>query len=497
VNGGGRMIPISAEELSGLTTEQKRALLKRLLLEKADASSDYQLSYGQQAFWFIHKLRPDSAAYNIAVSARLRRSLDTSALRRSLAQLVERHAALRTIVIETESGPIQRASRLATVDFREVDAPSGDQHVREQVIEEYRRPFVLGQPLFRVTLFQVPDRSQILLFSIHHLVFDAGSTDTLIDDLCKFYEAQTQNIAADPPPPQAQYSEFVSWQRQLLSSPEADRLFSYWANALAGPPPPLQFPPWPSGLPIGVRSASIPASPNAEAVANLRQLARSHNATVYMVMLAAFQVLLHRYTRQNDIVIGSPTGGRTQTRWSGVIGNFINMLPIRSDLSDNPVFSAHLACTRETVLKALAHQELPFPLMLERLRLSRSQLGSPLFQVLFNFVSLPPGSSASQLFREDAANSGVPFGATMLEPFPIPQQEGQFGLVLEAMEADGKLTAQLRCSPDGPDPELASTMAADYLSLLTAAVSDPGSRIGSLALPRLDASEMPRDVILL
>jgi hypothetical protein len=491
------MTPNSHEELARLTTEQKRALLKRLLLEKAASADPFPLSYGQRALWFVHKLLPDSPAYHVAIPARLRRPVDPAALERALLQLVDRHPSLRSIFVETEVDPVQQILPQSAVSFRVVEVAGGVDYLRQQVLAEYQRPFDAGKSLIRVTLWQAADQSQVLLFNIHHLVFDAWSAQILIDDLCTFYEGQTRGAPADLPPVQARYSDFVSWQRQLVTSSQIASLSNYWAGVLTAPLPVMRFPGPPAESTAQGPAPAIPIFLDPALTAELRALARSHNATMYMVWLAAFQVLLHRYTGEDDIIIGSPNSLRSQPRWLGIVGNFVNMLPTRCNLAGNPTFSDHLARTREAVLGCLAHQDFPFPLMIEQLHCARIHPASPLIQAVFNLVASPSGSSVSRLFQEDQDGPGIPFGASTLEPYPLPQQEGQFALVLEAMDTNGVLAARLKCGPGGPDPAVASAMAADYLSLLRSAVANPSSPICDLSLPSRDAMEAPRDVFLL
>ena len=494
------MNPITGEELSRLTKEEKRALLKRLLLEKTAAIREYPLSCGQQALWFVHKLRPDSAANNVAFTARLRRPLDVPAFERALLRLTQRHAALRTTFVETDGDPVQRVSNANQRGaFRQVEGhDSGDRlqspgASRPSTAVRHRADALPSDALSR--LGRVAGSAN---HTVHHLVFDAGSAQILFDDLRGFYEREAGIATGDLPPLPAQYSDFVAWQRDLISSPQADELSNYWAGVLATPLPALQF----AGVDRqhstpSAQNGSIPLAFDRPLIAGLREIARARNSTLSVMMLAAFQVLLHRYTGQDDVLIGCPSSGRNQARWLGVIGYFINMLPVRSELRGNPAFANHLACTREALLGALAHQDYPFPLMVERLRLRHENPASPLVQVMFNLVTSRRGSDAARLFLEDEDSSGVPFGGTIMEPYPIPQQEAQFGLVFEAIESDGMVKANLKYSNGGPDRDVALAMAEDFCSLLAGIVISPESRVRDLALPHLDGDETTRDVIVL
>jgi hypothetical protein len=495
------MNPISAEELGRLSTEQKRALLKRLLLERLDGSTrEYPLSYGQRALWFVHKLMPDSAAYHVAFPARLRSPLNVPAFERALVRLVERHPALRTAFIDRAGEPVQVVSPALPANLRQVTVPGGESRLREEALEDYRRPFDIERSLFRVTLFHVPGGRDVLLIVLHHLIFDAWSAQILFEDLRAFYESELRDSALSLPPLPAQYSDFVAWQKGLVEDPRAGELWDYWAGALAAPLPTLQFPAagMPAADPAGPAgpACSIPLVFEKELVAGLRDLARASNATLYMVMLAAFQVLLQRHTGQDDILVGSPAFGRNQPQWTGVIGYFVNMLPIRADLSGNPTFAEHLSRTRDAVLGALAHQDFPFPLMVERLRLRRDDPLSPVIQAMFNLVASRRGNEPARLFAGSPDAAGVPFGDVTLDPYPIPQQAAQFTLVLEMTEADGMVFASLKYVRERVCDGVALAMARDYRAVLTGAVAGSHLRIQAFQLNQ-GAAEEARDDILL
>jgi hypothetical protein len=333
---------------------------------------------------------------------------------------------------------------------------------------------------------------------VHHLVFDAGSAQILFDDLRRLYEREACHSAGALPPVPAQYSDYVSWQRELISSPQAEELSEYWDRVLAPPLPALNLADLtdPSSVPAG-QGGSIPLTLEKTLIGGLREVARRHNATLYMVLLTALQVLLHRYTGYDDVIVGCPASGRNQARWLGVIGYFINMLPMRSGLSGNPTFAEHLARTREEMLGALAHQDFPFPVMIERLRSRRENPAVPLIQVMFNLVTSPRGSDAARLFLEGEESPGVLFGNIILEPYPIPQQEAQFALVVEAIESDGMVKANLKYGPGGPDRDVALAMAEDFHSLLIDVIRSPESPVLDLALPHLEGGSAARDVIVL
>ncbi len=478
--------------LERLSVEEKRALLKRLLLEKTDTSArEFPLSYGQRALWFIHKLAPESAAYNVAFTARVNPEPDLPALKRALGRLVERHPALRTIFPEKAGEPVQRVLPAAEVDFTIVDAPAEEDCLRAAVVSEYRRPFGLDRPPFRVLFFRTPQRSGVLLISVHHLIFDAWSVQIVFEELRRLYEAELRGAPAELPRCPAQYADFVAWQQGMLKAPESARLREHWASVLSGDLPLLHFasarrrPPIPTG-----RGGSIPITLGGDLSERLRELARAHQTTLYTVTLAALQVLLRNCSGQEDILIGSPVSGRNQPQWTNIIGYFVNMVPIRADLSGNPPFADHLARARAAVLGALAHQDLPFPLMVEQLQVRRDSAGAPMIQVMFNMVSTPRGTELSRLFTAAPGAPGVVFGNVQFEPFLIPQQEGQFDLVIELTEVQGTVEGVLKYSLDLFEREAAERMACHYRGLLESVAANPQAPIGDLMLSPPERDEL-------
>ncbi len=450
------------ERLESLSLEEKRALLKRLLMEKArNLAREHPLSYGQRGLWFIHKLAPETAAYNVALTARVCPHPDLAALERTLARLAERHAALRTAFLERSGEPVQCVMPPAPVHIATVDAPAAEDVLRAAVIAEYRRPFRLDEPPLRVVYFRSPQESGILLLVMHHLIVDGWSLQILFQDLRTLYEAELRGTAAEFPSAPAEYSDYVAWQTHMIEQPEAGSLRDYWAEVLSGELPVLRFA---STGTHTSRRGLVPIVFTRGLSDSLRELARANQTTLFTVALAALQVLLHRYSGQDDILIGIPVLGRTQPRWMDVVGYFINMLPIRANMAGNPPFAERLARTRGTVLEALDHQDLPFPLMLQSLR--RDSVSAPVLQVMFNLVTSPRAVELSRLFVSHPGAPDVPFGDVTFHPYPIPQQEELFDLVVDMTEADGILAAGLKYRSELLDRETAERMAQDYHVLL-------------------------------
>ncbi|MET0400916.1 MAG: MupA/Atu3671 family FMN-dependent luciferase-like monooxygenase [Cystobacter sp.] len=471
---------LSPETLSQVAS-QKAALLEHLRRLAAEGESVHPLSRGQQALWFVSQLAPSSSAYNTALSVRIISELDVPALRRACQALLDRHGALRTTFSVHQGQPIQKVHQRATLHFEQVevgDLPAEALHAR--VLQAYRQPFVLEQgPLMRVHLFSRGPREHVLLIVIHHIVYDGWSLLVLGEELVRhLYAAEKTGVPASLPEPQATYVDFVRWQSELLAGEEGQRLWEYWSRQLAGAPAVLDLPfARPRPLVQHYTGASTPVALSGELTRRLRALCEREGVTLYTTLLAAFMVLLHRYTGREDLMVGSPSLGRTQPRFARVVGDFMNMIALRGDLSADPTFRELLGRLRPTVVGALAHQDLPFHLLVERLNPERHSNSSPLFQVVFMLQPSPRGD----IFQGDERHPVLP-GGLVLRPYELAQQEGQFDLSLELTETDAALGGVLKYSTELFDEASAVRIVAHLETLLRGIVEAPDQRLSALPL---------------
>lgn len=477
---GPRLEEIAAQIAQGLLSQQNKVSVTQSPITAGPA--EYPLSYGQRALWFVHNYVPESPAYNIAFTAKAQPRLDIEAFGRAHQKLVNRHAALRTIFTLTGEGqPVQRvlSEAKAEISVLEVRA-SSESALRDQIIPDYQRPFELDRPVARLSVFRRDD-GDVLLFNVHHLVFDAWSVRILFEDIRKLYAAELHDAAGSLPSLDAEYFDYVQAQAELVDRAETANSWRHWESVLAGELPVLRLQgarPRPASPTL--RGGSISLALSGELSAGLQRVARDYKTTSYTVLLTAFQVLLQQFTGQDDIIVGSPVSGRNEPRWANVMGYFINMLPMRADLSGNPAFIEQLARTSAAVLSALAHQDFPFPLMVERLRLRRDPGQTPIFQATFNLMSDRSGE-LGPLFT-GAPDCAVEFAASTLSSYVIPQQEGQFDVGLEIADVGGALSGTLKYSDDALDRPTAATMAITFCELLKRVVEDPQVRIGELSL---------------
>ncbi|HVQ37839.1 MAG TPA: condensation domain-containing protein, partial [Pyrinomonadaceae bacterium] len=348
---------------------------------------DYPLSPSQKGLFFLYQLAPESAAYNISAAVRITSELDVAALRDSFQKLVERHQALRTTFMESNGEPIQRVNEHDKICFLEQDAIDWRPEQLDEALSEFsHRPFDLENgPLLRVTLFKHSMNAHTLILCVHHIVADFWSIAVLMDELGILYKAHQNQIEVTLLPLELSYTDYALWHSAMLLGPTGERLWSYWSRQLAGELPTLDLSTDRSRPALQTyHGATHHFSLSADVTKKLHDLARSHNATLYMTLLAAFQVLLLRYTGQRDILVGSPTAGRSRVALSGLVGYFANTLVLRAQIAESESFVTLLGQVRQTVLDALEHQDYPLALLVERVQVARDPARSPLFQVMFS-----------------------------------------------------------------------------------------------------------------
>lgn len=455
-------------------------------LPAQEAFTQYRLSRGQQALWFLQKLTPESSAYNIAAAARIRSHLNVAALRRAFELVAERHTSLRTTFAAEQGAPIQRIHERAEIDFRQEDASNWNEAtLGARLSEETRRPFDLEKgPLLRISLYTKPAEEHVLLLVTHHIVSDFWSLSVLAHEVATLYSAETTNKSPLLPPLRRNYLDYVRWQEDALAGSEGERLWQLWREQLAGELPVLNLPLDHPRPPVQTfRGASWSFELSSELARKLKELSQTRGVTLYTTLLAAFQVLLYRYTGQQDFLIGSPTAGRRRAEFSGVIGYFVNPVVLRADLSGNPTFELLLARTRRAALAAFERQDYPFALLVERLQLVRDPSRTPLFQVMFIFQKPHlPGQENLAAFALGRPGARIQMGELILESVAPDHQAAQFDLTLVMAETDGGLGASLQYNSDLFDLHTIERMAANFQTLLESIAANPDERVSLLPL---------------
>jgi natural product biosynthesis luciferase-like monooxygenase protein/FkbM family methyltransferase len=454
----------------------------------AEGSPVHSLTHGQRALWFLDRLSPESAAYNIAAAARVRGPLDAGALRAALADLAARHPALRARFEVVDDQPRQRT--LPEVDpglVLRVEDASGwsDRRRSERLDEEARRPFDLeAGPPFRVLLLRISAEEHALLLGLHHLVCDFWSLVVVLSDLEALYRARLGAEPAGLPPLAASHADSVSWQERLVASPRGGELLEWWERKLAGPLPQLELPTdRPRPAVQTYRGESVPLVLEPAVAAGLARLCREEGATLFMALLALFQVLLHRLSGQREVLVGTPTSGRSAAAWADLVGYFVNPIVLRTDLGDGPGFAPLLARLRPDVLAAYEHQDLPFALLTERLRIERDPSRSPVFQAMLILQKAQrPELERLAGFALGEGEGRISWAGLDLESIRLGWRPAPFDLTL-AMAAGGEeLAGSLQVNADLFDATTARRMAGHLATLARAMVADPRCPVSELPL---------------
>ena len=354
------------------------------------------LSYAQERLWLLDQIGGVGTAYNMPAAVRLQGHLDVASLERSFATVVDRHEGLRTRFGVVEGAPVQvidpaGSFELAIEDLSELAEGERRAAARERMHVLMQQPFDLERgPLFRAKLVRLSAEEHIAVVVMHHIVSDGWSIGVLIREVEALYAAYSQGRASPLPALPVQYADYAVWQRGWLQGEVLEQQVSYWKEHLNGAPAALELPTdRPRPAVPSYRGAHHGFALPAELTASLNELARGEGATLFMVLLAAFNVVLSRWSGQRDIVVGSPIAGRTHRELEGLIGFFVNTLALRTDLSGDPSFRELLGRVKETALGAYAHQDLPFEKLVAELQPVRDLSRQPLFQVLFALQNVP------------------------------------------------------------------------------------------------------------
>lgn len=468
--------------IDGMKSSAKRDLLARLLRERAAGSGEtFDLSLGQEALWFLNEFAPGNFAYNVAFCARLRSDVDRERLEGSLLRLLERHPMLRCTFAQSPQGLRQRIGPVPIRCLDVIDAAAwSEEELTARVRETYRLPFDLtAGPVFRAALFSRLRTDHVLLLVAHHIAIDAWSLGHLLTELATLYE---KGPAASLSSPRGSYAGFVKWQREMLGSVEGSEAWEYWRSRLEGLPPAIDLPADRTRPSLqGYRGASHHFELPGPLCARLRNLARSENATPFMVLAAAFHALLHRYTGAPAVPIGTPLAGRSRQEFEDVVGYFVNPVVLRAPVGPATTFRQHVAEIREALIGAQRHGDFPFLELVKRLQPVRDRSRTPVFQVMLNLVKAAQIGVAGDVAHPGGQGT-LKLGPLALEAFPLDQQEGQFDLSLAILDTGGCMPATLKYSTDLFDSARIERMADHMRTLLVAAVADPDRTISTMPL---------------
>lgn len=470
-----------AQRLAHLPQQRKEVLHR--LMKQAERSGalgprlsnvPVPLSYAQQRLWLLDRLRPGNSAYNEANFLRFPYAVDADALRRAVAEIVRRHEALRTSFPIVDHEPVQQIARNLDVeiplrDLRQLPPAQREAEALRLAADEARVPFdIANGPLFRASLYCIGDSEYLFALTLHHLICDGWSMGVFSVELMMLYWSFVTNQPSPLPPPSLQYGDFALWQRKNLDEALLAPQLAYWRRQLAGAPV-VELPAdRPRPAEFSFRGARQPLHIADELFRSLVGLAQREGVTLFMLLLAGFYVLLHRYTGQSDLTVGSPVSGRNRTALEPLIGCFINTMVLRGDLSGDPPFVELLSRVRDTVLSGFTNQDVPFERLIQELQLPRDKSRNPLFQISFQLFQQP---SAAGL-RKD-----------ILLPF-IPLEAGlaKFDLTAEMIWTESEVKGHVEFNTDLFEPERIARLIEHYGVLLAGIVADPQQRLSDLPL---------------
>jgi len=460
--------------------EEKRVLLASLLRKKAQQPKTYPLSFAQERLWFFDQLVRGSSLYNLPAAIRLTGELNLPALEKTINEICRRHKSLTTTFPTIDGQPVQVVNpaqpiSLPVLDLSSWSVAERESETRRIVNNEARKPFDLAVgPLVRVQLLKLDEQEFVFLLTMHHIIADGWSMDVLMREIMVLYQAMGAGIPSPLPELHLQYADYARWQRESLQDETFAEQLSYWQKQLAGIPPLLELPadhPRPPEQSFRGTIRSLMLSP--ELSEALRALTRQAETTLFNVMLTVFKALLFRYTRQNDICIGTPIAGRDRVETEGLIGYFSNILVLRTRVSGELTFRELLRQVHEVSLEAHAHQDVPFEKVVEALHPERNMSYSPLFQVMFGFLN--------------AGQTVLEIPGLKLSSYGAIQETAKYDLLMGVMEMRERLSVSLEYSTDLFEADRIERLFSHFRSLLESVVQNPDQHL--IDIPLLEQSE--------
>ena len=442
-----------------------------LVIAPAAREVDLSLSFAQRRMWFLNQLEPESAYYNVPLAMRLTGRLDTDALEKAINEVIRRHEVLRTSFTTAGGKPVQVIHEIVHLGLTIEDiSGAGEERAGELAAEESAKPFDLSRwPLLRIRLLKLGPENHVALLTVHHIVSDGWSMGVLVREVAALYEAYIEGKTSPLPELPLQYVDFAVWQQEWMRGNVLEDLLGYWRQQLDGAPTTLDLPIDKPRPPVqqfrGARELfSIPGNVAERLVA----LSRQEGATLFMTLVAAFNVLLYRYSGQKDILIGTPIANRNRAKIEDLIGFFVNTLVVRATIENDENFLTLLRQLRSTMIDAFAHQDLPFEKLVQELHPKRDMSRSPLFQVMLVLQNVPP------------LEFELP-GLT-LSAFETQNRTAKFDLMLTMVEKPGGIFAEFEYDTDLFERETINRMIGDFQVLLESVTRNPLQNVSTIQL---------------
>ncbi|MHC0066348.1 amino acid adenylation domain-containing protein [Nostoc sp. UIC 10890] len=463
---------LATKILAQLTTA---SAIPSVSLSQIQPTEVYPLSFAQQRLWFLDQLEPGNSAYNISLAVNLKGQLEITLLEQSLNEIIRRHETLRTTFTTVNGQPVQIIADSLKLSLSVINIElQSNVAVQKLLTQESQRPFDLTHgPLLRAKVLRLAQQEHILLLEMHHIISDGWSTEVFLQEIALLYKAFLTRSSSPLPEVSIQYKDFAYWQRQWLEGEILQTQLSYWKQQLEGIPAALQLPtdrPRPAVQTSHGAEESIKLSP--AVIKQLKAIARQEGVTLFMLLLAAFQTFLYRYTGQDDIAVGSPIANRQRQEIKDLIGFFVNTLVLRTDVSGNPTFDELLKRVKNVALGAYTHQDLPFDQLVEAVQPERDTSRTPLFQVMFNvqdYSQLPeiPGLALSLV--------------------KIETETAQFDVSLSIEITEQEVAASFYYNTDLFDAATITKMLRHFQNLLSGIAANSQARLSDL--PLLSAAE--------
>ena len=475
--------------IAGLSAQVERALQLNqeeptLALIPVAHDGHLPLSYAQLGIWFLAQLSPETSSYNEPAAVLLQGKLDRALLERSLNVIVQRHDVLRFSFGLFKGQPvhsIQAEVQLAPIfiDLSDVRKDIREDEAKRRATQEIQRPFDLqSAPLLRVVVLRLDEDEHILLLITHHIISDGWSMGIFVRELAALYDAFLHETSVSLPVLPIQYSDFAIWQRQWLQGDRLEQQLNYWKAQLHAPLPLLQLP-FDHPLPAtrNFHGATRFFHLSEHLCAELKAMGRREGVTLFMTLMTTFNVVLHYYSGQDDLVVGTDVANRNRAETEGLIGLFVNQLVLRTDLSGNPSFRDALQRVREVSFGAFAHQDLPFDRLVEALNPQRDLSRTPLFQVKF--------------VLQNAQMLGETLSDLTMKPIEVERGTSKFDLLLNVSEDGQQLLGWLEYNTDIFEAATMRRFLKLFESVLERVVSDPDLHLAELEamLAALDQAE--------
>jgi natural product biosynthesis luciferase-like monooxygenase protein len=489
----------SLSDLLGVVGQEKHVVVMDAPSATSPATSAYPLSQGQLAIWYLSQLSQESAAYNISIAVQCAQEINVDALKESFAVLMQRHEALRTVIRTGEEGPYQLVLERLSLSFN-IESADGlcDESLHKMLSEAAGKPFDLEHgPLFRVSVFRTGKMPQVLLFVFHHIIVDFRSLELVLREFGAVYQALAQGKRYAFTAEAGRYRDYVQWQRRMLVSNQGSELKGFWHKQLQGELAVTELPfsrVRPAVQTHGGASCRFRIDP---AVTRLiGDQARTMGISLYSMLLSGFEILLHRYTWQREIMIGTPVSGRLSSRWEQTVGLFINQIVLRTKFSGEMNVTDFTHQVHRDVAAALAHQEYPFSLLVEQLQPQRDPGHAPLFQIMFSFYRAGSEHKGLEAFLLGVPGTELEVGDLKFRSMALENRTAQLDLTLSMAEIDGELWGNLQWNTDLFDFQSLKDMAGHYAAVLEAMAGNPSARISDIALYDPGLLEDPPDPVL-